>query len=71
MLGPLPAEIERFVERRKALRQDTYDEVWEGTYHMSPAARVTRGYLDDQMARLLGPYAAKAGWVRTGPWRQK
>ena len=65
-LGALPGEIERFVERRKALGQDTYDEVWEGTYHVSPAARVTHGYLDDQMARLLGPYADKAGLVGTG-----
>ena len=68
VLGPLPVEIERFVERRKALGQDTYDEVWEGTYHMAPAARVTHGYLDDQMARLLGPYADKAGLVGTGPF---
>ena len=68
VLGPLPGEIERFVERRKALGQDTYDEVWEGTYHMSPAARVTHGYLDDQLARLLGPYADKAGLVGTGPF---
>ena len=68
MLGPLPAEIERFVERRKALGQDTYDEVWEGTYHMSPAARGMHGYLDHQLARLLGPHADKAGLVGTGPF---
>ena len=47
VLGPLPAEIERFVERRKALGQDTYDEVWEGTYHMSPAARGTHAHSSD------------------------
>ena len=68
VLAPLPAEIERFVERRKALGQDTYDEVWEGTYHMSPAARGAHGYLDDQVARLLGPYADEAGLVGTGPF---
>ena len=68
VLGPLPAEIERFVERRKALGQDTYDEVWEGTYHMSPAARGMHGYLDHQLARLLGPHADKAGLVGTGPF---
>ena len=43
VLGPLPAETERFVERRKALGQGTYDEVWEGTYHISPAPRGTHG----------------------------
>ena len=43
LLGPLPAEIERFVERRKALGQGTYDELWEGTYHISPAPRGTHG----------------------------
>jgi hypothetical protein len=68
VLGPLPVEIERFVERRKALGQDTYDEVWEGTYHMSPAARATHGYLDNQVARVLGPYADQAGLVGTGPF---
>jgi Uma2 family endonuclease len=68
VLPPLPAEIERFLERRKALGQDTYDEVWEGTYHMSPAARSMHGYLDDQLARLLGPYADRAGLVGTGPF---
>ena len=68
VLGPLPPEIERFVERRKPLAQHTYDEVWEGTYHMSPAARGTHAYLDDQVARLLGPYADKAGLVGTGPF---
>lgn len=68
VLGPLPAEIERFVERRKRLGQDTYDEVWEGTYHMSPAPRVAHAYLDDQVARTLGPYADKAGLAGTGPF---
>ena len=47
-----PRSIELFVERRKRLGQDVHDEVWEGTYHMSPAAH---GYLADQLARLLGP----------------
>lgn len=32
------------------------------------AARRTHGYLDDQVARLLGPYADKAGLVGTGPF---
>ena len=61
VLGPLPPEIERFVERRKALGQGTYDEVWEGTYHLALPARGVDGYLDDQLARLLGPYADKVG----------
>jgi Uma2 family endonuclease len=68
VLGPLPAEIERFVERRKALGQDIYDEVWEGTYHMPPAPSGVHAFLGHQLARLLGPNADAAGLVGTGPF---
>lgn len=38
VLGPRPQELVALIERRQALGLDTYDEVWEGTYHVAPAA---------------------------------
>jgi Uma2 family endonuclease len=35
---------------------------------MSPAAHPSHGYLDDQLAVALRPYAAAAGLVGTGPF---
>ena len=40
VLGPPPAEISALIARRHALGLDTHDEVWEGEYHMAPAANV-------------------------------
>jgi hypothetical protein len=37
VLGPRPPELEAVLERRRALGQDLYDEVWAGEYHMAPA----------------------------------
>jgi Uma2 family endonuclease len=68
VLGPRPAELEALIERRRALGIDLYDEVWKGSYHMSPAAHPSHGYLDDQLAVALRPYAAAAGLVGTGPF---
>ncbi len=68
VLGDRPAELERLIVRRRALGLDTFDEVWEGTYHMAPAARFRHAYLDDAVAVLLHPYAQSAGLVGSGPF---
>lgn len=68
VLDPLPVEVERLIERRKRLGLDAYDEVWEGTYHMAPMARFRHGWLDQQLAELLGPPARRAGLVMSGPF---
>jgi len=68
VLGPRPAELEGLVQRRHALGQDLYDEVWDGEYHMAPAPHVWHGYLDDQLAVLLRPHARRAGLIGTGPF---
>ncbi|MGH9064185.1 MAG: Uma2 family endonuclease [Acidimicrobiales bacterium] len=68
VLDPLPFEVEQLVERRKRLGLDLHDEVWEGTYHMAPAARFRHGDLDQQLAVLLDPLARRAGLVTTGPF---
>ncbi len=56
------------IERRRATGGDLYDEVWEGEYHMAPAAHPIHGYLDDEVAALLRPLAKRASLVGTGPF---
>lgn len=68
VLGPRPQELESLIRRRRALGLDTYDEVWEGTYHVAPAAHPAHGYVDHALAVLLDPYAKEAGLVATGPF---
>lgn len=68
VLGSRPAELEALIARRRALGLDLHDEVWNGEYHMSPAAHPWHGYLDDELAVLLRPLARRAGLVGTGPF---
>jgi Putative restriction endonuclease len=55
VLEPKPAVFEALLERRRALGQDLYDEVWEGDYHMAPAPHSSHGYVGGQLAVLLHP----------------
>src|SRR4051812_11212993 len=66
LLGPPPPELEAFLERRRALGQDGFDEVWDGVYHVAPMAHAWHGYLDNVLAVLLDPYARAAGLVGIG-----
>lgn len=68
VLDPPPVEVEQLIERRQRLGQDRYHEMWEGVYHMAPMARFGHGYLDQQLAELLGPLAREAGLVMTSPF---
>jgi Uma2 family endonuclease len=68
VLGPRPPELEALLERRHALGQDLYDEVWEGEYHMAPAPHPSHGLLDDEVAAALRPLARSAGLVGSGPF---
>jgi hypothetical protein len=68
VLGPRPAELEMLIRRRQALGLDAFDEVWEGMYHVAPAAHPAHGYVDHALAVLLDPYARAAGLVATGPF---
>ncbi|MGH9060579.1 MAG: Uma2 family endonuclease [Acidimicrobiales bacterium] len=68
VLGVRPAELEAAIERRRASGGDLYDEIWEGEYHMAPAAHPFHGYLDDEIAALLRPLAQRVGLVGTGPF---
>ncbi len=65
VLGPPPPEIEAFLARRRALGQDTSDEVWEGDYHAVPAPHPWHAYIDRTLGELLAPRARAAGLVGT------
>ncbi|CAN5166730.1 hypothetical protein BH23ACT9_BH23ACT9_34960 [soil metagenome] len=62
-----PEELRSWLERRRALGQDLYDEVWEGEYHVAPAPHPGHGDVDHQLVRLLGPLADAAGLRGSGP----
>jgi Uma2 family endonuclease len=68
VLGPPPAEVEELIRRRRKLGIDTFDEVWEGSYHVAPAAHPAHGYIDNELAALLAPVARSVGLVGTGPF---
>jgi len=68
VLGQRPAELEAFLDRRRALGQDVFDELWDGVYHVAPASHLWHGYVDHVLAQLLGPSARAAGLVGTGPF---
>ena len=68
VLGARPPELDELIRRRRSLGLDTFDEVWEGCYHLAPAAHPVHGYVDDALAYLLRPLARAAGLVATGPF---
>ena len=65
VLGPRPPEVEAFIEKRRRLGQDSFDEIWQGDYHMVPAPHGRHGRLDAQLLRLLGPYGDSVGLTVT------
>ncbi len=62
-----PTEVEDWLERRRALGQDLYDEVWEGEYHVAPAPTWRHADVQAQLIRILGPFADRAGLYVGGP----
>ena len=68
VLGPRPGELQALIERRKRLGIDLFDEVWEGSYHVAPAAHPSHGYVDRQLSVVLAPYATAAQLIGTGPF---
>lgn len=68
VLGERPAKLQALLDRRRALGQDRFDEVWEGAYHVSPAPRLHHALLDEELAVVLRPLACTAGLVGSGPF---
>ncbi|WP_165367806.1 Uma2 family endonuclease [Phytoactinopolyspora endophytica] len=67
LVGELPPEFHDLLERRRALGQDLFDEVWEGEYHVAPAPHGLHGRVEIQLACILRPRADLAGLQGSGP----
>jgi Uma2 family endonuclease len=63
-----PPELIAWLDRRRTLGQDHFDEVWEGEYHAVPAPHPYHGYVERQLTALLDPLAQQAGLMETGPF---
>ena len=67
VLGEQPAPLRTWLERRRALGLDRFDEVWEGEYHVAPEAHGRHGDVAHQLAVLLRPRAQAVGLWGSGP----
>jgi len=67
VLGDQPAPLQSWLEQRRALGQDRFDEVWEGEYHVAPEAHGRHGDVAHQLGELLSPPARTAGLRGSGP----
>ncbi len=61
-----PPVVEDWLERRRALGEDRFDEVWEGEYHVAPWPRGVHGRVENELALALRPLAKVAGLVGSG-----
>jgi Uma2 family endonuclease len=63
VLGDNHPELTEWIARRRAMRQDLHDEVWNGEYHMAPAAHGYHGLLVIELALVLHRLAVPRGLV--------
>jgi Uma2 family endonuclease len=63
VLGDTHPELTEWIARRRALGQDRYDEVWNGDYHVSPAAHLWHGIVINELGAVLRQLAAPRGLV--------
>jgi Uma2 family endonuclease len=66
VLGAPPPELEELIARRRATGLDRHDEVWEGEYHMAPAASPGHAWLQTEVLRRLDPLAERVGLAVLG-----
>ena len=57
VLGDPPPVLASLIAERKRLGLDTHDEVWQGEYHMAPAASFEHGRVGAVLASLLATHA--------------
>lgn len=67
LVGPA-AVIDGWLRQRRALGQDSFDEVWDGAYHLAPHQHTRNTYLAAQLTVLLDSAARAAGLRITGPF---
>jgi Uma2 family endonuclease len=63
VLGDHHPELTEWIARRRALGQDRFDEVWDGEYHVAPAAHFWHSILVGELVVVLVPLAAPRGLV--------
>jgi Uma2 family endonuclease len=63
VLGANHPELTEWIARRRAMRQDLHDEVWDGEYHMAPMAHNYHGLLVIELAVVLRQHAGPRGLV--------
>jgi hypothetical protein len=68
VLGPLPPELSEFLDRRRALGHDLFDEVWEGVYHVAPAPNAWHGCAVQAVADVLSAATRAADLSATSPF---
>lgn len=67
VLGEQPAPLRTWLDQRRALGLDRYDEVWEGEYHVAPDPHGRHGDVAYQLVVLLHPRAGLAGLRGSDP----
>ncbi len=67
VLGEQPASLRTWLDQRRALGLDRYDEVWEGEYHVAPDAHGRHGDVAYQLVVLLHPRAEVVGLRGSDP----
>jgi Uma2 family endonuclease len=60
---PPPPQLQELLKRRRQTGADRHDEVWEGVYHMIPAAGTVHSFVVHQLAVLLDAPARANGLV--------
>lgn len=59
--------LHALLERRRALGQDVYDEVWEGVYRIVPVPPARHGRAQARVLSFFADHPVRAGAVATGP----
>jgi hypothetical protein len=65
VLGEQPDLLASLILQRQRLGLDVHDEVWDGDYHMAPAANMRHGEVQALLVELLAPAIRRVGLVLT------
>ena len=61
ILGDLPPALSSLIAQRQRFGLDTHDEIWNGEYHMAPAAAFRHGESQGRLFEVLAPRARARG----------
>ena len=66
VVGTRPPEIDALIAQRRARGLDSFDELWNGDYHLNPAPHPRHGMVDQQLSALLFQRAKERSLVPVG-----